>query len=246
VTPRPGRHYRSGCRAVTSEAGGFAPRGYRRRVRRFGEFLFVRHRHNWLLLLRFALVGASGVLVNLLTLVLVKRLGPPTEDPLFGLPLTEFNVRWYHVYSTVAFVVANLWNFQLNRTYTFRSARHAGWWREYGPFFAVGLAGQFVGLLLLTALMHRGSPLSLPTGILDGSTGLRTRLYWAQLIVIAVVTPVSFVLNKVWTFAAVRAHHPDLADPSHTDEVLAEAGVPAHDPAPTSAAPAPVRRNRAR
>jgi membrane fusion protein (multidrug efflux system) len=52
--------------------------------------------------------------------------------------------------------------------------------------------------------MHHGSPISLPTDSLDDSTGLRTRLYWAQLIVIAVVTPLSFVLNKLWTFAAVR------------------------------------------
>ena len=79
-----------------------------------------------------------------------------------------------------------------------------------------------MGLVLLTLLMHEGSPLHLPRGVFDDSTGLRTRLYWAQLIVIAVVTPVSFVLNKLWTFAAVRTHHPDLADPSHVEEVLGE------------------------
>ena len=49
------------------------------------------------------------------------------------LPLTDFNVRWYHVYSTIAFLVANLWNFQLNRWWTFRSAKHSGWLREYLP-----------------------------------------------------------------------------------------------------------------
>ena len=37
---------------------------------------------------------------------------------------------------------------------------------------------------------------------------------------IAVVTPLSFVLNKLWTFAAVRTHHTDLADPVHTEAVL--------------------------
>lgn len=212
-------------------------------MRRLGEFLFVRHRHNWVLLLRFALVGASGVLVNLLTLVLVKRLGPAPEDAIVGVALTEFNVRWYHVYSTVAFFVANLWNFQLNRTWTFRSAKHAGWWREYGPFFAVGLVGQAIGLLVLTALMHRGSPLALSTELFDGSTGLRTRLYWAQLIVICLVTPLSFVLNKVWTFAAVRSHHPDLADPVHATE-LADAGD--HDESAARPVVTPVRRNRLR
>ena len=134
----------------------------------------MRHRHNWLLLFRFALVGASGVVVNLATLVVVKRLGPDPDDPIIGLPLTDFNVRWYHVYSTIAFLVANLWNFQLNRSWTFRSAGHARWWTEYGPFLAVGLAAQAIGLVLLTVLLHPDSPLALPTSVLDDSTGLRT------------------------------------------------------------------------
>jgi putative flippase GtrA len=107
----------------------------------------------------------------------------------------------------MAFVVANLWNYQLNRNWTFRSAKHSAWWKEYWPFFTVGLLGQVISLVLLTLLMHRGSPLSLPTDLLDDSSGLRTRLYWAQLTVIAVVTPMAFVLNKLWTFTAVRTHH---------------------------------------
>src|SRR3954470_15382549 len=156
---------------------------------------------------RFALVGGTGVVVNLLALVIVKRLGPHPEVALFALSPTEFHVRWYHLYSTIAFLVANLWNFQLNRSWTFRSSRHKTWWREYWPFLAVGMLGQAIGLVLLTLLMHRGSVLSLPTGLLDDSSGFRTRLYWAQLIVIVVVTPLSFVLNKLWTFAAVRTHH---------------------------------------
>ncbi len=199
-------------------------------MRRLHHFLFVRHRHNWVLLGRFGVVGASGVLVNLLTLILVKKLGPEVREAIVGIPLTSFNVRWYHVYSTIAFLVANLWNFQLNRSWTFRSSARAVWWREYLPFFAVGLLGQLVGLVLLTLLMHEGSPLHLSEAVFDNSTGLRTRLYWAQLIVIVVVTPVSFVLNKLWTFAAVRTHHPDLADPRHADIVLAEPPAPDLEP----------------
>lgn len=192
-----------------------------------------------MLFLRFGLVGASGVIVNLITLVIVKRLGPVPEEAIVGVPLTVFNVRWYHLYSTIAFFVANLWNFQLNRSWAFRSARHAGWWREYWPFVAVGLAGQAVGLLLLTALMHRASPLALSWSVLDDSTGLRTRLYWAQLIVICVITPLSFVLNKIWTFAAVRSHRPDLRDPSHAAAVLASSAsaAPPSGEAPPMADP---------
>ena len=55
--------------------------------------------------------------------------------------------------------------------------------------------------------MHPDSPIALPASVFDDSTGFRTRLYWAQLIVIGLVTPLSFVLNKVWTFNAVRALH---------------------------------------
>jgi putative flippase GtrA len=186
--------------------------------------LVARHRHNVVLLVRFGVVGASGVLVNLLTLVLVKRLGPGFEEAALGLPFGEFNLRWYHVYSTSAFFVANLWNFQLNRSWTFRSAGHARWWKEYWPFLAVGLAGQAIGLILLTALLHPYSPLSLPTSVLDDTSGLRTRLYWGQLMVIAVVTPLSFVINKLWTFAAVRTHHVELADPIHV-QLLADEDV---------------------
>ena len=56
--------------------------------------------------------------------------------------------------------------------------------------------------------------------MLDDSSGLRSRLYWGQLIVIAVVTPLGFVINKLWTFAAVRTHHRELGDPTHSSELL--------------------------
>ena len=171
------------------------------------DLVLVRHRRNFILLARFGAVGLSGVFVNMLALVVVYKLGPGHDDPIVGLPLSEFNVRWYHVYSTIAFLVANLWNFQLNRSWAFQSSRHAPWWREYWPFLAVGLLGQAVGLLLLTALMHPGSPIALPASVFDDSTGFRTRLYWAQLIVIGMVMPLSFVLNKLWTFNAVRSLH---------------------------------------
>ena len=43
---------------------------------------------------------------------------------------------------------------------------------------------------------------------------------------IVVVTPLSFVLNKLWTFAAVRTHHLD-AVPSHpaAEQELENLGV---------------------
>jgi putative flippase GtrA len=173
-------------------------------VKQLSHFLFVRHRHNWILLFRFGMVGGTGVLVNLATIILCKELFGHSNGVAIDLPGTEFNVRWYHVYSTVAFLVANLWNFQLNRSWTFRSAGHAGWFSEYKPFLAVGLLGQAVGLLLLTAFMHPDSLLSLSSSVFDDSSILRTRLYWAQLLTIVITTPMTFVFNKLWTFSSVR------------------------------------------
>src|SRR5918998_2161805 len=174
---------------------------------RLRQYIFVRHAHNWRLLFRFGVVGLTGVFVNLLVTIVCNKVGPDEHSVFLGLPLTDFNVRWYHAFSTVAFLIANLWNFQLNRAWTFRSAKHSGWLREYLPFLTVGLLAQVVGLGILTLLMHPHSPLALPPTIFDDSTGFRTRLYWAQLITIAVVTPLSFVLNKLWTFSAVRGKH---------------------------------------
>lgn len=177
-------------------------------MRRLGHFIFVRHRHNWAQLIRFGLVGGSGALVNMLVVIVLKKVGPNYRDVFFDLPLTDFNVRWYHVFVTVAFLIANFWNFVINRRWTFRSTQHAAWHAEYPPFLAVGAIGQLIGLALVTALIHSGSPISLPDSVFDDSTGFRTKLYWAQLISIIVVTPVTFVVNKLWTFSAVRKGRP--------------------------------------
>jgi len=202
-------------------------------MRRLAEYLFVRQRHNWLLLIRFGLVGGSGVLVNMLALIVIKKLGPQQEAVFLGLPLTDFNIRWYHVYSTAAFLIANLWNFQLNRTWTFKSGKHARWISEYWPFLVVGAIGQALGLGLETLLMHPHSPIGLPSSVFDDSTGLRTKFYWAHLIMIAVTTPITFLLNKLWTFRAVR----------HREEALPGSGMPAFEN--VGGAPAASRGRRA-
>lgn len=175
-------------------------------MKRLSHYLFIRHRHNWILLSRFAVVGGSGVVVNLVVFALLGNVDGRPHHVFVDLPGTDFNIRGYHVYSTIAFLVANLSNFQLNRAWTFRSIGKAPWLAEFVPFFAVGALGQAFGLLILTALLHHGSPVELPKGdLLDGSTGLRERENWAQVMTIAVITPVSFVGNKMWTFRAVRS-----------------------------------------
>lgn len=157
-------------------------------------------RHHVGEMVRFALVGGSGVLVNLAVVVLLNKVTPMHAESVF-LPLrpTYFNVRWFHVFAALAFVVANLWNFELNRVWTFRAGERAERSR-FGRFFTIGVATLVVQLFLMTALLHPFSPLELPTSAFDGSTGLRTRSYWAQLISVICVTPLSFLLNRLWTF----------------------------------------------
>ncbi len=184
-------------------------------MKRLTDYLFVRHRHNWVQLIRFGLVGGSGVLVNMFVVIVCNKVGPDLHGVVVDLPLSPFNVRWYHVYISLAFLLANVWNFQLNRWWTFRSARATGWWREYWPFLSVGLVGLLMSLGVTTLLLNPESPLALPTDVLDSSSGLRNPFYWANLISIALVTPASFVLNKLWTFKAVRRSAGVDDDPTH-------------------------------
>lgn len=160
---------------------------------------------------RFGIVGGSGVLVNFAVLWLLRKVFPliwasagDDYNVFFSIPATDFNIRWYMVYVAISFLLANLWNFQLNRWWSFKSHKHAGWWAEYWPFLAVGLVCLAIGQLIVYALMHHGSPVALSTTVFDDSTGFRTRIYWANLIMIIVTIPVSFLLNKFWTFRAIR------------------------------------------
>lgn len=197
------------------------------------HFVFVRHRHNWLQFLRFGLVGGSGVVVNLVVTIICKRLFPHYEDVALPLPGGDFNIRWYHLIQTVAFLVANTWNFQINRSWTFKSGKHANWWREFFPFLAVGLVAFVVGQVLLTLMLNPNSPFSLGQfGFFDDSNGLRTKLYWATLIQIVLTMPINFVVNKLWTFRAVRGKrlHPEQDLPMVASvvapEVVDEEGSP--------------------
>lgn len=155
---------------------------------------------------RFLAVGGSGTVVNLLVIFLCNKLGPDPVHTAVDLPGIAYNVRWYHAFATLAFLVANLSNFQLNRSWTFRTTQHANWLEEYWPSLVAGLVGLALNLGVLTLLLHPGSFLSLPD-YFDDSSGLRTRLYWAQFIALGVVTPFSFVLNKYWAFDSVLGHH---------------------------------------
>jgi putative flippase GtrA len=176
--------------------------GYSSPVTRSSVLHALRDRRNISQLLRFSLVGGSGVVINMVAVIACNKIGPPPDHLAVALPVTPYNIRYYHVYATIAFLLANLWNFQLNRLWAFRTSLHARWVSEYLPFLAVGLVALAINLGILTMLLHPDSLVALPKSVFDDSSGLRNRLYWAQLAAIAVVTPASFLLNRIWTFSA--------------------------------------------
>lgn len=168
------------------------------------------HRQHLRQFIQFGLVGGSGVIVNLLVAVTMHRLHGGTVNaqvPLFGVPLTGKSFRYLHLVWLVAFLVANLWNFQLNRRWTFQASAHGSWWRQFIPFLTVGSAAALAGLVLISLFTHADSPLYLPEPWFHEQAGLRSRTYWAQLLTILLTMPINFVVNKLWTFRVVRHRH---------------------------------------
>ena len=96
---------------------------------------------NWLQLLRFGVVGGSGVVVNLVVFALAHGVA--------GLAYTAA--------ATAAWGVAVSNNFLLNRHWTFRARDgHAGF--QGSRFFVVSLAAFAVQLGLLRLLVEGGAP----------------------------------------------------------------------------------------
>lgn len=187
--------------------------GLARRIgRTLGEFI------------RFGMVGGSGVLVNLVVAYLMTQLnGGVSNDNriLFELP-GPWAFRWTALVWIVGFLVANTWNFQLNRGWTFRRAKMRGWWTEFWPFFAIGLVAAGVGLLLKIGFTNHTSPIYLPGPLFNDHEGLRARAYWGQMFAILLTMPVNYLVNKFWTFRAVKSTgtKPDVKVESPESEVV--------------------------
>ena len=119
----------------------------------------------------------------------------------------ELRFRYSSLVWIVAFLVANVFNFQLNRSWTFRGTRKAPWFAEFWPFLAVGGAAALVGLFVKIAFTNPTSPLYLPEPWFHENAGLRSREYWSQLFTIVITMPINFLANKLWTFRHVRRKH---------------------------------------
>lgn len=124
--------------------------------------------------LKFAIVGGLGTLVNLAVLrilLLAWELAAQTT------PLSVEILA-----SALAFLVAVVNNFLLNRWWTFRSTGPAH--LEFGKFLTVSLAG--LGLNTVAFSFFRAH--------------LELHVMLSQLLAIGCVLPFNFLLNKFWSF----------------------------------------------
>jgi putative flippase GtrA len=127
----------------------------------------MRRPSNWLQLVRFGLVGGVGFVVNLLVYALcVHSLGID-----------------YRVAAVLAWLVAVMNNFVLNRHWTF-DAREGRVHFQALRFFVVSLVALVFSLLLLTLFVEALGVPKLP----------------AQALAVAGSMPLNFLGNKLWSF----------------------------------------------
>jgi putative flippase GtrA len=129
----------------------------------------MRRPANWLQLVRFGIVGGIGFVVNLVVYTLCVHVA--------GID--------YHVAAVLAWVVAVMNNFLLNRHWTF-DARAGRAHFQAIRFLIVSLAALGVSLLLLTLLVDVAGIAKVP----------------AQALAVAASMPLNFVGNKLWSFRA--------------------------------------------
>jgi putative flippase GtrA len=99
----------------------------------------LRRSHNWLQLLKFCVVGASGYVVNL---------------AVFSVLVKEFDAH-YLLAATVSYLVAVTNNYTWNRLWTFRHQR--GHYAQQGMrFFVVSTTALGANLLILHLLVTAG------------------------------------------------------------------------------------------
>jgi putative flippase GtrA len=127
----------------------------------------MRRPANWLQLVRFGLVGGVGFVVNL---------------AVYALFVHSVGVD-YRVASVVAWLVAVLNNFILNRHWTF-DAREGRAHFQALRFLLVSLVAEVFSLLLLTLLVEEAGLAKVA----------------AQALAVAASMPLNFLGNKLWSF----------------------------------------------
>ncbi len=123
---------------------------------------------------KFAIVGATGTIVNLVVLKTTLLVWAQFAEQ------TPFSVEV--LASGLAFCVAVVNNYLFNRRWTFRSTGRMG--GEFAKFLTVSIAG--LGLNELAFWLFRGE--------------LGVDVMLSQLFAIGCVLPFNFVVNKLWSF----------------------------------------------
>ena len=123
---------------------------------------------------KFAVVGAVGTIVNLAVLKLTLLLWGRFNES------TPFAVEAFA--SGLAFAVAVVNNYLLNRWWTFRSSGTMG--TEFLKFLVVSVAGLALNELVFWAFRAQ----------------LDLHVMLSQLLAIACVLPFNFIVNKLWSF----------------------------------------------
>jgi dolichol-phosphate mannosyltransferase len=127
----------------------------------------LRHPANWLQLMRFGIVGGVGFVVNVAVYTLFVHS--------VGLDYRAANI--------VAWLVAVVNNFLLNRHWTF-DARGGRAHAQAIRFLLVSLVAEAVSLLLLTVFVQGAGVAKVP----------------AQAMAVAASMPLNFLGNKLWSF----------------------------------------------
>lgn len=143
--------------------------------------------------IKFAIVGGSGVLVNLATVWLAARLlfaGMGDRDMAGRLTLLS------------GIVVSIFTNFVINDTWTWgdrsKDGAFAGWLRRCRDFY---IAASVAGLVQWLVSLGMREVVVLDGGWL-GLDAEALALQLAALTGIAVATPINYVVNHFWTFRA--------------------------------------------
>jgi putative flippase GtrA len=123
----------------------------------------LRRPANWVQLVKFGTVGASGYVINLVVYTLCLGLGP-------------------HKAAVVSFVVSAANNYWWNRHWTFRDSK-GGFALQGARFFVVSTAALLVNQFWLFVFLDIGLGKVV-----------------SQALAIALVTPLNFVGNKLWSF----------------------------------------------
>jgi putative flippase GtrA len=122
---------------------------------------------NWLQLVRFGLVGGVGFVVNVAVYALFVHS--------VGLD--------YRAASVVAWLVAVINNFVLNRHWTFDASEGSAHFQAL-RFLVVSLVAEAFSLLMLTLLVEGAGVAKIP----------------AQALAVAASMPLNFLGNKLWSF----------------------------------------------